>query len=231
MQRNRLNLIPLPRRQAAERRVRLRRWTWGVCAYAVLLLIGCAACAVTLGADSDDTVAALEKVTRQVEDLSRATASLRPQLAESQIRLSVARTVGDQPDWSQLLALVGTCLDDDVVLSATKMEPALNTMPVPTATSRPTAANNQKNALKPDPLSPPELLTISLQGLAKSQGAVTQFVLRLERLGLFERVTLISSGRQAVGSGEISTFRVECSLRRNVPGNLASTSGETGRTR
>src|SRR5206468_11332801 len=93
-----VNLIPAPRRQAIMRRRHVRRWTWSIVAYGVLLLVGCVFCAVAMSADSDDTSASLEKATRQIEDLNRNATSLRPQLSDAQTRLAVARLVGDQPD-------------------------------------------------------------------------------------------------------------------------------------
>jgi Tfp pilus assembly protein PilN len=204
-----VNLIPAPRQQMIARRRRLRRWTVGVIAYGVLLMIGCAVCAAAMSAESDETSQALEKATRQIEELSHNSSKLRPQLTEVETRLSVARLVGDQPDWSLLLTLVGECLDEDIVLSATKLEPAKNIAPaVPTTRAAKTGSKNE-------PLVHDEVLTLNLQGLARSPAAVTQFVLRLERLRLFHQVTLLSSARQAVGSSETTAFRIECVLHRS----------------
>src|SRR4051812_1105771 len=145
-----VNLIPIPRRQIFSRRRRLRRWSWGVVGYGVMLVVGCGACAVAMSAESDETSAALDKATKQIEELNHTASSLRPQLTEAQTRLAVARIVGDQPDWSLLLALLGRCLDDDVVLTSTKLDPQNNPTPASPATTRPSAVRS--TGLKNDPL-------------------------------------------------------------------------------
>ena len=41
-----------------------------------------------------------------------------------------------------------------------------------------------------------------------------QFVLRLERLGLFERVDLARARRQSIGTTDANVFRIDCLLQR-----------------
>src|SRR3954468_21308549 len=91
----RINLIPVPRRQAAERRRCARRWMWIVGGYTVILLAAFVACEVAASADDDVATVALDKAIRQIEELNHTATSLRPQLNEAQTRLVVARTVGD----------------------------------------------------------------------------------------------------------------------------------------
>jgi Tfp pilus assembly protein PilN len=200
-----VNLIPHRRRHAAAARHRARRWCWAVAGYAAALLAGYVFCAAVVTMRSDDKGALLDKTNRQIEDLNHATASLTPQLAEAHTKLSVARTVGDQPDWSLLLAIISSTIDDDIVLSSTKLEPAADDAPVP-----------RGQPLKSNESAPqPAMLRLSLQGLGRSQAAVTQFVLRLERLGLFERIDLAKSARQNVGNADANVFRIECLLQRS----------------
>src|SRR4051812_9646430 len=108
----RINLIPRPRRHAATARKRIRQWSWGVVAYSMVLLAAYAACAAALTVDGDDHAAMLEKTNRQIEDMTNTNAALKPQLDEAHTKLSVARMVGDQPDWSLLLAIISSTVDD-----------------------------------------------------------------------------------------------------------------------
>jgi Tfp pilus assembly protein PilN len=202
-----VNLIPQPRRQAAAARKRIRRWSWTAAGYGLLLLGSYAACSVAMSAQGDDHALLLEKTTRQIEELTHTAASLKPQLADVRTKLAVARTVGDQPDWSLLLAVISSTVDDDIVLTSTTLDAA--TIGESRPASRPTANTKDPN------FEPPAIMTVSVQGLARSQAAMTLFVLRLEKLGLFDRVELAKSNRQAVGAVEANVFQVDCELRRS----------------
>jgi Tfp pilus assembly protein PilN len=52
-----------------------------------------------------------------------------------------------------------------------------------------------------------------VSGYARSQAAVSQFVLRLDELDVFERVDLLKSGREAMFDGDAIGFQVQCSFR------------------
>ena len=55
-------------------------------------------------------------------------------------------------------------------------------------------------------------MVLGLSGLGLSQAAVSQFVLKLERTGLFARVALIDTSRAALDRTDAIAFRIECSL-------------------
>lgn len=204
-----INLIPQPRLQMMARRTRVHRWLAAAGAYAVILIVGYTMCVASAGSDVDATGAALEKTNRKIDELNRAVESLRPQLTEAQAKLAVARTVGDQPDWSLLLSVISSTLDEEIVLNNARL-----------TTSDASSSNRQvAAAAAAPPTSRPSgdadaKFTVALQGFAKSQAAVTQFVLRLERLGLFDRVEMMNSSRQPFGNGDATGFRIECELRR-----------------
>jgi Tfp pilus assembly protein PilN len=200
-----INLIPLPRLEVMARRRRVHRWLAAAGAYAVILIVGYTMCVASAGSDVDATGAALEKTNRRIDDLNRALESLRPQLAEAQTKLVVARTVGDQPDWSLLLTVISSTLDEEIVLNNARLDMSDATI----------AAGRQSGAPTSRPSTDPGAkFTVGLQGFARSQAAVTQFVLRLERLGLFDRVEMMNSSRQPFGSADATGFRIECELRR-----------------
>lgn len=54
--------------------------------------------------------------------------------------------------------------------------------------------------------------TLTLSGMGRSQAAISQYVLRLENTGLFDRVTLIESKLAPFGGGEAVSFRIGCTL-------------------
>lgn len=212
-----VNLIPRPRRHAAAARKRVRFWSWGVSVYAMLLLAAFAACAAAYTMDGDDRSMMLEKTTRQIDEMNNANASLKPQLEEAYTKLSVARMVGDQPDWSLLLAIISSTIDDEIVMTSTKLDAATGADAQPATRSLGSEKASAPNA--------PARMTLCLQGMARSQAAVTQFVLRLERLGLFERVDLAKSSRQMIGSTDANVFRVDCLLHRGAKPAAGAGSG------
>ena len=159
-----VNLIPRPRRQAAAARKRVRRWGWGVAGYVALLLASYAGLAAAMTVDGDDNSLLLEKTNRQIDELNNSAASLRPQLAEAQTKLSVARTVGDQPDWSLMLAIISSTVDDEIALTAAKLEPATAT---DSRATSPAAADKSADKKNAGAIAPPTTMTITLQGVAR----------------------------------------------------------------
>ncbi len=68
-------------------------------------------------------------------------------------------------------------------------------------------------------------MVLSISGLGRSQPAVSQFVLRLEAMHLFARVTLLDTNRETFLGGEALGFRIDCSLDDPAAGAIASTGG------
>src|SRR5256885_5819983 len=100
-----INLIPAKYRDARRRQKRARAWFTICGGYAVVLAVAYVGVATALG-DGGTSAADLAKTRQQVDELNRASGMLKIQLRDAQTKLGVARTVGDQPDWSPLLAVV-----------------------------------------------------------------------------------------------------------------------------
>lgn len=222
-----VNLVPASRRKAMHLRARLRRWVLIVPCYAALVVAGSLAYVTVMANDREDLGATLDKTGRHVEELTRTLTSLRPQLVEVRTRLAVARIVGQQPDWSELMSLIGRAMDDEMVLSGASVE----------ANANGDDANNgaRQGQVNGSTRLSGTGLVLTLRGFAPSQPSVAQFILRLERLGLFDRVTLLHSARQQIEAGEVTAFRAECviglpSAAPVTPAASASTSdGGAGR--
>jgi hypothetical protein len=60
--------------------------------------------------------------------------------------------------------------------------------------------------------------------LAQSQLAVTKFVLRLEKVGLFSKVTLLDTSREPFRETEATSFRLECIIDPTPPVAIAPAS-------
>ena len=112
--------------------------------------------------------------------------------------------MGEQPDWSLLLALLSRTLGDQAVLRSVGLEYAPEAFEE-TAPSAPEAPNE------------PPPVTLELSGLGQTQYVVSRFVLRLEQTPLFESVRLIDTRREPFLAGHAVAFRIECVLGAGEP--------------
>lgn len=200
---DRINLIPQARQHARRRRVRTRLWIGLALSYAVS---AAGLSAVYRGASSSHDLASLlgELAAYEAEltQLDNQQNSLRPQLSEQTLILAAERSISDQPDWSLLLTyLAGEVLGDQVVLSGCELAPAT-----------PGQGTNEADAIDDAPL------TLTLTGYARTTPDVSRFILRLERVGLFDKVTLTRTNREPYLSGQAIAFEARCLMKRGGGG-------------
>ncbi len=219
-----VNLIPARRLIARQRQRHVRRCVV-ICAAWGLVVIG--VCALGLGAvpginvggggggvnDNAALPTRLERSARELEAAQQTAAAARDELAGAQATLRATRAIADQPDWSTLLALIGTATGDDVMLRTFELQPVSSNGSAAAgpakASAAPTAAKSAGGGNGTVPGQPGGFV-LSASGLAHSQLAVTQFVLRLEKVGLFSKVTLLDTSREPFRDIEATSFRVEC---------------------
>ena len=193
---NGINLIPAHRRLHRSRRARRGIWIVVGTAYAAILLTVAVSVRLMWTTPGLALSEELDRAGREISDAQADQADLRRQLQRVAASLAAGQTVGTQPDWSILLSVMARQMGDDVVLDSFRLAgqgPAAGAdgEPLPLA-SRP--------------------YTLQLSGMARDPLAVSNFVLRLERTGLFQRVTLGQSQRREVSGGEAVGFRIECRL-------------------
>jgi len=97
------------------------------------------------------------------------------------------------------LALLANKIGGDVVLNDCRMERLEAQAP------RPSGADETPS---PDKAS----LVLELGGFAKAQAGRVDYVLRLENLGLFQKVRLVKTSRERYLNQEAVLFRLECLL-------------------
>ena len=187
-----VNLIPRSRRLARQKRTRYRVWSVGWTAYSFVLIV---VCMTVYGVrPSADLLAATEELTaleNELAELESDRRSLLPELAEQQLILSSSRSISDQPDWSMLLSyLANDLLNEEIVLSACTFEPV--------------EGAKQDGELGDRPLE------LKLIGYAKSTPAASQFVLRLERSLLFDKVMLSRTQLEPFMNGQAIAFEIVC---------------------
>ena len=195
---NDVNLIPSARLQTRHRRARTRRWAV-VCVACVLLLVGVyLICQSRWGGAGRADTRQMARVGEQIQNYNRRIAALEREITRGEAKIEAHRAVRNQPDWSVLLAMLAKSLEDDLVLKECYFATAPQTPSV--------VAGGEANS----PNRRPFVLEVS--GLGRSQTAVSQFVLRLEKAKLFDRVKLIRTGRQTFLTGKAIGFQLECSL-------------------
>ena len=205
---NRVNLIPAYRLQAKRRRRRLRFWIAACVACTVLLAALCGACYAVF---TDDDLALTGELRETVERIGKSRAAIaaaRSSLTRAEVKLASNRAVGNQPDWSILLASVATKLGDDIVLrqchlgqgnTETLQRPTRRRGPAPTR-----AAGNAGGEMLPR--------TLQLIGFGRSHQAVSQFVLRLEAIPIFKKVRVVRNSRQPFLADTAVAFTVACDI-------------------
>jgi len=200
-----MNLIPAPRREARARRRHLRALGTVVGAYAAVVLAGYAVC-FALSDDGAEAVARqMTRTQGEVSEHRREVRRLGAQIATVRRELAATRSVAQHPDWSLLLAVLAETLSDELVLERCALEPI---EPPP---------GRARDA--PDPNSP-DVMTARLRrsyrlhvtGVAKAQTAVSRFVLRLEKIRLFDNVRLVQTARRTFLGGRAVSFELECTL-------------------
>jgi Tfp pilus assembly protein PilN len=227
---NGVNFIPRARRELAERRRRVRTWASGVAAYALLGAVVLAASGTGAVVEDPSVAQKLAQLPGEIDASRRALTNLKAQLTEAQAKLDAARAVAEQPDWSVLLGLLAQSLGEEIVLTSCKLDADPLAGDRPLNGPRPGATpGSGAGAKPPEPPPPPSLngarYTVLLSGLGRTQSSVSQFVLRLEELGLFERVTILKTNREMFGEHESIGFRLEATIAGAREGTGAAAEG------
>ncbi len=196
-----VNLIPMPRREQRMLYARRKGWTIACAAYAVALGVGSLAWRAVWNDDARDLTREISIVHTDVDDATRSIGLLRASLADTRQVILVNRTVAGQPDWSLLMGIVGDIRGDEVVLNRCALE---------------TADGPATDAAKP--------LALRISGYGRSQGVVSQFVLRMEQTGLFDSVSLVKTNREPFLTGEAVAFKLDCLLKSVAEVNAAGRS-------
>jgi hypothetical protein len=199
---NGVNLIPGKRREAKAQKARMRKWILALATYLAVLLAGYFLLdRYALG----NTQALRSQSKKAVTELGRSrqlTTALNQELVQTGKKLQTAQEIGGQPDWGAMLAILAQNTSDNLVLNSCQMD----------------RAQPADNAPAPKPgeakTGPGELpVVLELGGFAKAQSDVSGYVLRLEKLGLFEKVKLVKTSRESYLAQEAVSFRLECTLQ------------------
>lgn len=200
-----VNLIPVRRLARKRWKRRGRVWT-GICGtYLLLLAAGLLSAHVLWPSDVHSLARDRQSVEQVIDEYNTRVEELQGQLAEVTRELEVSQAIAGQPDWSKLLVLLGNELGENVVLSQCHLST--------TDANAGDITNDLKTWLASSPLE--ELLAarryrLRLTGFGRTQNSVSQFVLGLERMQVFESVRLIKGYRRAFLDGQAIAFSLEC---------------------
>ncbi len=193
-----INLIPIERRQARRRRIHRRAWV-GACAFYAVVWVAVFLVARGIVVSDDRALGEqLEDAQGRVAQAKASVTGRRVDLSEARAALEANLAVGRQPDWSVLLALLSTTLGDEVVLRRCRLGPV---------------GGGPAGRAGADEAEERQIIKLELMGLALTQQAVTQVILRLEQTRLFRSVKLIDTRREPFMAGHAVAFRAECVLQ------------------
>ena len=203
-----VNLIPAVRKEAKLRRTQIRRCIAGCFAYGLLAAL-CSAAALCAWGGQDPSVSQQLLTTQQeIHRTDQALSHERSRLAATRNVLDTARTIVERPDWSDLLALLASESEKQVILRNCQLKPA-------------EAAVSENKAAG-------AAFVFTAIGLARSAADAQDYAIRLQNSHMFDRVTLLDTRREPFLDSEASAFRIECELG-DVPAHQAGEAGKENR--
>lgn len=199
-----VNLIPAPRVRTARRRVRTHRWAAVCTTYILMLAVIYLACRFRWTGQCDPAAREeMAQIVADIEQYNRRIASTRMISSAIEAKSEANQAVKNQPDWSVLLAMLSKNLGPDVVLKNCKLNMAEGVSVISISDEVPVTSSRTKDRRQ---------FMLELSGLGRTQTAVSQFVLRLEKSGLFDKVKLVRTTRESFYSGKAVSFDLVCSL-------------------
>ena len=201
-----VNLIPAQRRRQRQRGATIRRWLFAGVAYALVWVLVVVFCMVRWS-PTDSPGSQLTRVNGQLTQVNAQLVELAQDLNEARTQLEAGRSITIRPDWSVALVVVSRCVDDTIVLRRCGLRPG----PRPGRyLGRQTATGDSQAGSAG--ASTPTRWSVQLAGLGRSLEDVSDFVLRLEETGLFDRVKLVDSDPQQFLGHPATAFRLVCQI-------------------
>ncbi len=199
-----VNLMPAPRKQAKDRRRRIRAWVVILGVYLIVLLGGHVV--IKRFFDPDNSALA-QKVRTEAARMSRLNSkvmSLQGELVRTNRKLLAARSVGKQPNWGILLWLMARKSGREIVLNqcSLKKQKVEDVAHDEDSDSR---KYNTSSGSGDD-----FRYNVLVGGVANSHEGISEFILQLEDTGLFKQVRLHGTNRREFMETEAVAFKIEC---------------------
>jgi hypothetical protein len=194
---NGVNLIPMYRREVKARKARVVKWSLAVGAYLALLVAGYMLLDRYATDNSQSLNSQSRRASAELGGAHRLVQAMGQELTQTSRKLQTVQEIGGQPDWGALLAVISKNTSENIALNYCRME-------------RSSSADSAPKAASPAGDIP---TVLELGGVAKVQADVSDYVLQLEKLGLFEKVKMVKTSREMYLGQEAVGFRLECVLQ------------------
>lgn len=202
------NLIPVHRRLRRHRRDRLRLWSVAGSVLGALVAVASLGARAWCGRQDLAIVDKSQQTGGLVREYEAAIRGLRLQLDVAEKAKEMSQVLCLQPDWSRLLSLLTAELGEEIVLSQLE----LVTLSEKDTEMADTPSAGQVHSSR-DAVFSGETYRIRLTGLGRTQYAVSQLLLRLENLSIFDIVRLSNTSRKPVLNQTAVGFSIECWIR------------------
>lgn len=189
-----VNLLPASFIEVRRRRARIRAWGM-ICAVHAMLVAGVGVVTASGGETSTTLRTKVGLAQSRLESKGKEIDALRRTLADRARRVEAVRAIADHPNWSILLEMLATLRGSDVVLERVAIEPDAE----PGAGAKPGVA-------------PKPRYLITIEGLARSNAAVLEYALAIQRVGIFESVRPEQTRQRDSGAGDLFGFQLKCVL-------------------
>lgn len=182
-------------------RAAVRRWMVPLfaCAFAALVPV---VLENTQTADTSGQLAEERMVQAQarVENGNQLIQSKTALLAQRQRELQAEQTLTLRPDWRAVLTLITRQFDDQLLMTGFQLGDASD--------------NRVRSALGSIAADTPrDSVWLILTGVAEANSDVPGLIMRLEELGLFERVVMSGAQREAFAGDARTTFTLACKVQ------------------
>ncbi|MEO0476238.1 MAG: hypothetical protein AAF085_09780 [Planctomycetota bacterium] len=195
------DLTPTTFKTRIQTQVAIRRWILPI---VVCLLAGAIPIVLehTQPADTHGQLAE-ERVLQanaRTEKAMAQTAAKQAVLSQKQRELQAVEHLTQRPDWSGVLSLVARQFDDQLMMTGCQLAPASDGR-----------IRNNLGALRDDV--PEDSVWLVINGIAGANSNVPGLIMRLEALGLFERVVMTASQRETFAGEARTTFTLACRVQ------------------
>lgn len=193
-----LDLTPRPYLQRSRAHAAMQRWVFAVIACGVLAA-ALIALEATRGVDTS-VARAEERLTQAQARLVQSQAdavTITAQIKQHERELQAEEHLTGQPDWSGVMRLVAGQFDNQLMMTGFRLGDVRD--------------SNVRGALASlGPQLPDGSVWLIVEGIAQENGGVPGLMLRLEQLGLFERVVMTGTQRQLFAGDARTSFTLAC---------------------
>lgn len=157
--------------------------------------------------DTDDSVIdELSFIEQRIQGYHSKISEVQKMLAQVKVKREANKAISCLPDWTKLLILIGNELEEEIVLE--------NCQLATTSKNGADVTNIEQDLLSSSSNAylTEQQYKLELSGFGRTHTSVSQFVLRLERMQMFDSVECANSRRQTFLNSEAVSFNIECRI-------------------